>query len=500
MFHRLCIFVIAFLALVPAQASASEADIDAASRGVVRVVIFSVDQNRNMRFQGFGTGFAVAADKFVTNAHVVEDAARYRNVFVGIIPPRGDEPKIARIVNYSRNRDLALIEVPDGLRLPVLTFVSNFTSESANVVAVGFPGVVDDVVGPGLEPTISRGQVSQQRAVRGVEHVLHNAPIARGNSGGPLLDDCGRIVGVNTFGANSTASEGEFLFAIANSGTLAFLRNNDVSPQTSDLPCRSLAEIEEEEAEREENARAIAEEEERALEALEQQKRDRIEAEITEERENMMALAAVLLLLAAGGGALAYQAAGTQGGKNRAIAFGAIGGLAALGAAYTWIERPSRDDVEDRMNEEADASALLGGDEGVSGLQPGSFSCTLDTDRSRVTTSPPRYVEFEWKAEGCHEDTQYQMRNGTWSRVFVPQEDYMVRVATVDLASGEFRNERYLLPKTEWQKARDARMSYQPPSCGAANASQRLADMQESVLSMLPEQPNERLIYNCESN
>ncbi|KWV90678.1 serine protease [Erythrobacter sp. YT30] len=500
MFHRLWLLVIAAMLLSPTGASASEADIDAASRGVVRVVIFSVGRDGSVRFRSHGTGFAVAADKFVTNAHVIREAAQYRNVFVGVIPPRGDEPVVAKLVNYSRSRDLALIEVPDSLRLPPLTFVSNFTSENADVVAVGFPGVVDDVVGRGYEPTVSRGKVSQQRAVRGVDHVLHSAPIGRGNSGGPLLDECGRIVGVNTFGANSIASEGEFLFAVANSETIAFLRSNDVRPKTSDIACRTMAEIEAEEAARTEAEQKVAEEEQRAREQAEQQERERIERQIQEERENMMALAAILLVVAAGGGALAYQASQAEGGKNRAVIFGGIAGLAAISAAYVWITRPSLEDVDDRLADNADASSLLGGDEGISGLQPGMFSCTLDTDRSRVTTAPPRYVEFEWKADGCHEETQYQMRDGVWSRVFVPQEDYMVRVATIDLAKGEFRNERYLLPKVDWQKARDARMSYQPPSCGAPNASQRLSDMQEGVLSMLPDQPNERLIYNCDSN
>ncbi len=498
MFQRVWLLVLAVITLWPSQASAEEADIDASSRGVVRVVIFAVAQNGNIQFQSHGTGFAVAADKFVTNAHVIEDAARYRNVFVGIIPPKGDKPAIAKIVNYSRTRDLALIEVPDDLRLPPLTFVSNFTSESADVVAVGFPGVVDQVVGRGYEPTVSRGKVSQQRAVRGVDHVLHSAPIGRGNSGGPLMDECGRIVGVNTFGANSIGSEGEFLFAVANSETTSFLRSNDVTPKVSDLPCRTLAEIEAEEAARTEAEQKAAEEEERAREAADNQERERIERQIQEERENMMALAAILMVVAAGAGALCYQASQAQGAKTRAVIFGAIGGLAAIGAAYAWLTRPSIDDVDDRLL--ALSNNGWSDEEGISGLQPGTFSCTLDTDRSRVTTAPKRYEEFEWRPEGCRGESQYQSVDGVWRRVFVPQEDYMVRVATIDLAKGEFRNERYLLPKTDWQKARDARMSYQPPSCGAANASQRLSDMQEGVLAMLPDEPNERLIYTCESN
>ncbi|MEL7188284.1 MAG: serine protease [Pseudomonadota bacterium] len=497
MLYRYWLIFVALFAFAPSHLTASEADIDAAARGVVRVVTYTITPNQRFVPLGHGTGFAVAEDKFVTNAHVIERAARYRDVYVGIIPPKGDEPTRVKLVSYSRNRDLALLEAPDSLRLPPLTFVSNFTSENAEVVAVGFPGAIDDTLGIGREPTVTRGIVSQQRVSRDVRLVMHSAAIARGNSGGPLLDDCGRIVGVNTFGANSIASEGEFFFSVANNETLAFLRNNDVSPKTSDLPCRSLAELAKEEAERTEAEQEKIEEEQRAADEAEAAKRDQIEAQITEERENMMALAAVLLLLAAGGGALAYQASGAEGGKNRAIAFGAIGGLAALGAVFSWITRPSMDDVEDRLLAESESD--WSDEEGISGLQPGTFTCTLDTDRSRVTTAPKPIEEFEWRAEGCRGESQYQSVDGVWRRVFVPQEDYMVRVATIDLAKGEFRNERYLLPKTEWQKARNARMSYQPPSCGAENASQRLSDMQEGVLALLPDQPNEKLIYTCES-
>ncbi len=506
---RIFVFMAVVMAVVlPVPASSSEADIDATSRSVVRVVILNVGRDGGLTIRGHGTGFAVTGNKFVTNAHVIKDAAQYVNVVVGIVPPKGDQPTIAKLVNYNPKRDLALIEVPENLNLPAVTFVSNFNSESADAIAVGYPGVVDSLTGADRPsemikpqpPTKGRGAVSQQREVNGVRHVLHSAAIARGNSGGPLLDDCGRVIGVNSFSTRSSASEGEFFFAIANSETQSFLRSNDVSPKVSDLPCRSLAEIAAEESAREQAKEKAADEAQQASDEAEAVERARIMAQIQEERENMMALAAVLLLLAAGGGVLAYQASGAEGGKPRAIIFGGIAVMAAVGAAYSWIQRPSMDSVDARLNGEKDASFFLSDLTGSSSLQPGMLTCTLDTERSRVTTSPPPEVDFEWKAEGCHDKTQYEASDGVWSRVFVPTEDYMVRVATIDLEKGEFRNERYLLPKTEWQKARDTRMNYQPPSCGDSNASNRLADMQGSVFALLPDEPNERLIYNCKSS
>ena len=435
---------------------------------------------------------------------MIRDAARYNNVAIGIVPSEGDDPRIAKLIDFDTKRDLALLKVESGLNLPALTFVTNFDSESADVTAVGYPGVIEVILGNDQrdlikpqKPTKGRGNVSQQRDVRGVFSVMHSAAIAKGNSGGPLLDDCGRVVGVNAQGTLSKASEAEFLFAIANRETLSFLRRNEVTPKTSDLPCRSLAEIEAEEAERARVAADKAEAEQEARDAETQQQRERIEAQIMEERENMMAVAAVLLLLAAGGAALSWQASQAEDGKTRAVIFGSIGAIAALGAIFAWIQRPGLSDVDERLSGNAEADPLLSGP--ANKLQAGMLTCTLDTERSRVTSAPPRDIEFEWQAEGCHQDTQYEQRGGEWQRIFVPTEDYMIRVATIDPEAGEFRNERYLVPRADWQKARDTRMNYTPPKCGAIDASTRLGDMQRSVFALLPDQPNERLVYKCEA-
>ncbi|MEL7447505.1 MAG: serine protease, partial [Pseudomonadota bacterium] len=321
---------------------------------------------------------------------------------------------------------------------------------------------------------------------------------AGGNSGGPLFDECGRVVGVNSSSTLSGTGEGEFFFAIANREVLSFLRSNDVSPRVSDLPCRSLAEIEAEEAERAE-AQAEAEEERiAALEAEEEEKREKIELQIQQERENMMAVAAVLLLLAAGGGALSYQAWNSEGGKNRAYVFGGIGAVAALAAAIVWFQRPGPDDVDTRLL--GDETVSPDGDEvDMSGPLAGGLTCTLDLERSRITGSPERDIDFDWTDEGCvNNRTQYGRAGAVWSRVFVPNSDRAVSVNSFDPGTGEYKVERYLIGLDDMEDARSKRQSYNPPSCGAIDAATRLGDMQGSVLASLPDTPNERLIYRCQ--
>ena len=80
-------------------------------------------------------------------------------------------------------------------------------------------------------PVKSRGYVSGARPSRQFDTILHTAPIARGNSGGPLLDPCGRVVGVNSFGADNDGGDAEFFFAVSNRELVPFLRANDVEPR-----------------------------------------------------------------------------------------------------------------------------------------------------------------------------------------------------------------------------------------------------------------------------
>ena len=109
-----------------------------------------------------------------------------------------------------------------------------------------------------MPPVKSPGFVSGARPSRQFDTILHTAPIARGNSGGPLLDGCGRVLGVNSFGADSGGSDAEFFFAVSNRELIPFLRAHDVTARTNDTACRSLADLEDEERDRLEREQAAA--------------------------------------------------------------------------------------------------------------------------------------------------------------------------------------------------------------------------------------------------
>ncbi|MEL7197603.1 MAG: serine protease [Pseudomonadota bacterium] len=508
--------LLAFAALFPSPALADAADIEAAARGVVRVVLIREDDGE-VRPASHGSGFAVKPNMIVTNAHVVRDAVLDDTLRIGIVPneqARDGEPgAFGRLVAVSPRNDLALIEIAEGsLRLPPVTFAGGASGDMGEVSAVGYPMNVDVAQGLEIEdifqpqpPVKSRGFLSGERPARQFDTILHTAPIARGNSGGPLLDGCGRVLGVNSFGADSDGSDAEFYFAVSLRELLPFLRENNIDPSTNALPCRSIEELNAAELARFEAERADAQ---ARIDAREQAMRDTrqqawIKAQMQVMEESQDAVATTMLLLVAGLVA-AYAAAQLR--RNEAHRKFAIMAAGASGAAFiacilVWLTRPGASDIEDRVE------AILADDDNgetktqtpdLSAAGDGTLICTLVPERSRITGARTDDVEFDWSADGCVNDrTQYGMDSGTWSRVFVPNDEAAVSVNSYDPETRTFRTDRYLLGRADMEAARKARRGYSPPSCGVTDAARLLGEQQAAVIAQLPDRENERLVYSC---
>ncbi|MEC7420826.1 MAG: serine protease [Pseudomonadota bacterium] len=495
-------------ALTPMPAQAEPADIDAAARGVVRVVIIG-DNNGELFPISHGTGFAVSGDTVVTNAHVVRDALRDEGMQIGIVPNGGGEAVYGRIVAVLARNDLALIRITGSLRLPPLALAGGAPPDSGEVTSVGYPMNVDRAQGLDLSdifrsqpPVKSRGYVSGARPSRQFDTILHTAPIARGNSGGPLLDPCGRVVGVNSFGADNDGGDAEFFFAVSNRELVPFLRANDVEPRVIAAECRSMADLDEAERDRMEREQSAARADlaERAEARRIKRERALLEAEqgVFVEREDRVFLAVVLLLVAFGLGqwALALWQADPRDEKRARIVGGASAAL-VLAAIAAYLTRPGLDEIDRRV-----AAAMQDPDDGEGEAEtPGgdlALLCRLVPERSRVTSAKVEDIEFDWTADGCvNQRTQYGLAGGSWSRVFVPNAEDAVSVSSFDPDRRIFRTERYLLPREAMSEARTARSKYSAPECGSDNAAARLGDLQGEVLAQLPRQANERLVYEC---
>ena len=141
---------------------------------------------------GGGAGILWAPDLIVTNAHV----ARALRVRVGLADDRHVE---AHLVGADRRADLALLRMPRSGVAPAALADSDALRVGDLVVALGHP--------LGLRRTLTAGVVhALTPAPPGGRRWIHaDVRLAPGNSGGPLADTTGRVVGINTMIAGGLA-------------------------------------------------------------------------------------------------------------------------------------------------------------------------------------------------------------------------------------------------------------------------------------------------------
>ncbi|WP_298497291.1 trypsin-like peptidase domain-containing protein [uncultured Maritimibacter sp.] len=139
--------------------------------------------------QGAGTGFIISADgNIVTNAHVVRNADE---VEVSLSDGR---TLAAEVVGVDTATDIALIKV-DATDLPTLNFgTSGDLKVGQNVIAMGNPFGLGNTVTTGIVSALGR----DLRAGPFDDFIQTDAAINRGNSGGPLMDENGNVIGMNT--------------------------------------------------------------------------------------------------------------------------------------------------------------------------------------------------------------------------------------------------------------------------------------------------------------
>ncbi|MGC1271755.1 MAG: serine protease, partial [Croceibacterium sp.] len=294
----------------------------------------------------------------------------------------------------------------------------------------------------------------------------------------------------------------EFFFAVSVRELLPFLRANGVAAQVNASECRSLKDLESEDRARSEQARNAAAAKELASATVSARRREALEQESTfavlADRDNALALALIAWVLATAAAGYAYLRHQAEDWRGRRLGLG-LAGIAVLAGAIAWFTRPGFADIEervaDRLAAETDATPAQ-----VTAASPeGELICVLDQDRSRVTGAAAEDLPFQWRADGCvNGRTQYGLSSGNWARVLVPETEAAVSVNSFDPASGEYRMERYLLDHQAMANARAARAAYQAPACGGnASVAADLGAQQQGIISLLPESPNERLVYRC---
>ncbi len=169
--------------------------------GASVVAIQRVIADGPLQGESFGTGVIITTDgEILTNAHVVADAKTVNVRLAG-----ETEPRLGAVVARDAANDLALIRV-DAVGLTAATFAAVGSVRIGDeVVAIGYALDLDG------DPSVTRGIVSaldrtlntDGGALNGM--VQTDAAISSGNSGGPLVNAAGEVLGINTAVATSSS-------------------------------------------------------------------------------------------------------------------------------------------------------------------------------------------------------------------------------------------------------------------------------------------------------
>src|SRR5260221_3545038 len=174
--------------LLDAYSQAVTSTIQQAGPAVVHIQALSGNKNRG----GTGSGFLISPDGLlVTNSHVVHGAAQLR-----VQTPDGRESR-ADMIGDDPDTDLAVLRID----LPELHHLPFADSEKITVgqiaIAIGNPLGLDNTVTAGIVSAL--GRTFPAGTGRLIDNVLQtDAALNPGNSGGPLLNTRGQVIGVNT--------------------------------------------------------------------------------------------------------------------------------------------------------------------------------------------------------------------------------------------------------------------------------------------------------------
>ena len=167
-----------------------------ASQAVVHVqVIKKVPHPRTRKIEeqkGAGSGFVISTDGFiVTNNHVIENAISVKTAFADGIELN------TTLIGADASTDIAILKVYDGDLKPLQFANSDMLEPGQIAIAIGNP--------MGLQHTVTTGVVSALgrtlRANNGrlIDDIIQtDAALNPGNSGGPLVNSEGKVIGVNT--------------------------------------------------------------------------------------------------------------------------------------------------------------------------------------------------------------------------------------------------------------------------------------------------------------
>ena len=160
-----------------------------------------------------GSGFALGKQCVITNAHVIQSTSE--------IKITAYDGKVYSTIVYCKddNLDIAVLSVPAANLKPLTIGNTTDIKIGDDVIAIGAPN--------GMSYTLTKGTLSSnKRIISGESYLQIDAALNEGNSGGPLLNANGAVIGMNTMKMNNSEGLG---LAIPIDRIIQYMDNNDIS-------------------------------------------------------------------------------------------------------------------------------------------------------------------------------------------------------------------------------------------------------------------------------